>query len=140
MNDLDLQSGIALDIDETLSITGPFWIQQFLDIHGNPHKHCPKELFRNRWYYNKETEAISYDKVNTFIQPLSESNDAQKDLPLIPNANHIVEKIDAILHISCYITARPETVRESTETWLEMHGFPKRPIIMRPPKRKNGNQ
>jgi len=48
------------------------------------------------------------------------------------NANHIVQKINQIIPIVAYVTARPKTIKDVTKQWLKKYNFPHAPIIMSP--------
>ncbi len=128
-----LQPGLALDIDETLSVTGVFWIEQLIETMGHPDPSLtPAEILRKHWYYGETIGHWDREEINSQLRIKCDCNDEQRMLPLQKNANHIVQKIDAILPISAYITARPDSVIEGTKDWLAKHGFPDRPIIARP--------
>ncbi len=53
-------------------------------------------------------------------------------MPLIENANHIVQKINEIVPIVGYLTIRPKTVIEGTRIWLRKHELPEAAILARP--------
>ena len=128
-----LTPGLALDIDETLSVTGVFWIEQLITSMGHPDTSLSAEdILHKHWYYGETIGHWDRDEVNRLMRLKCACNDEQRILPLQENANHIVEKISRILPISAYITARPDTVIEGTKDWLAKHGFPERPIIARP--------
>jgi hypothetical protein len=63
---------------------------------------------------------------------LIHSEKFNETIPLIENANHVVNEIKKRVPIVAYITARPVTVLEATKRWLVQHGFPEAPILMRP--------
>lgn len=128
-----LKPGLALDIDETLCITGATWMAEAFELFGNPHNLTPSEGYHKFWYKKEEVCATaSYQDIYEYFTPRVTCNNAMANLPIIENANHRVEQIDKMLPISCYLTARFESVREGTLELLEKHGFPKRPLIMRP--------
>ncbi|EKE27187.1 MAG: hypothetical protein ACD_4C00009G0006 [uncultured bacterium (gcode 4)] len=122
----------ALDIDETLSATNysyfdlileKFWNPENLSVDGMVKKY---HMATNVPYYkNPEIESWFNEKRNC--------NDFQFNIPLIENADKIYQEIhEKHIDISLYITARPETVKESTTLWLEKHNFPKAWIILKP--------
>src|SRR3989344_2989303 len=66
------------------------------------------------------------------MKELMHSNAFTKTIPLIENSNHTVQKINKIIPVVAYITARPSPVFNGTKSWLNKHGFPSAPIIFRP--------
>lgn len=123
--------GIALDVDETLSFTAEYWVSELSRKFGNPEGLSPREVFQKyrliQNYPHWQTKEV-YD----WMEEARTSNELQKVLPLIENSNHFVNKINEIVPITCYITARPYSVLEGTSYWLEKHGFPKADILIRP--------
>lgn len=60
------------------------------------------------------------------------SDSFQKDIALTENASELVQKINEIIPIVAYITARPSSVVKGTKHWHDKHKFPKAPVITRP--------
>ncbi|MGB5018213.1 MAG: hypothetical protein WBO66_00605 [Candidatus Moraniibacteriota bacterium] len=125
------ETGIALDIDETLSATGDHWAEILNETFGNPENLSVAEIIKKYRYashvpYWQTPEALAW------MENARHSDEFQGLIPLIENSNHIANKLKSIVPISAYITVRPESVRSGTMKWLAKHGFPKAPIIMRP--------
>ncbi len=123
--------GLVLDIDETLSFTIGCLVERLSKDIGNPENLTAREVFLKYrvtqnapCWQNKEAEKIVDEIIN--------SDKLQRDLPLIENANDLVAKINKIIPIVAYITARPSLIRNGTEFWLKKHGFVKAPVILRP--------
>jgi hypothetical protein len=134
-------TGLALDIDETLSFTIGFMVEELIKKLGNPENLTAKEIARKY----RHTDKIPYwqkEDATKVINEIITSNEIQKDLPLIENANETVQKINKIIPIVAYITVRSNTVFEGTKFWLKKHNFPKAEIITKPKNipRKKGNQ
>jgi len=128
--------GLALDIDETLSFTIGFLVENLSKKIGNPEKLTAKEVFLKYrhtinvpYWQNGEAEKIVDEIIN--------SNEKQKELPLIENSSDVVAQINKIIPIVAYITNRPSLIREGTNYWLRKNGFVKAKVIMRP---KNVNK
>ncbi|OGH11022.1 MAG: hypothetical protein A3B38_02415 [Candidatus Levybacteria bacterium RIFCSPLOWO2_01_FULL_36_13] len=125
--------GIALDIDETISYTVEYWVRQLSKKFGNPKNLTPREIFEQyrliqnfpHWQSKEAQDWIDKDR---------NSNEIQKDLPLIKNSNHSVNKLNKIIPVVCYLTTRPQSVLEGTTYWLEKHNFPKAKVIGKPAK------
>jgi len=133
--------GLALDIDETLSLTIEYLVKNLSEKFGNPEKLSAREIFLKY----RHTSNVPYwqgDEVEKFVGEINNSNEIQKNVPLIENSNKIVQKINEVIPIMAYITARPGTVSAGTKFWLNKHGFPKAEIITKPKNipRKKGNQ
>ncbi|MFA5107315.1 MAG: hypothetical protein WC497_03235 [Patescibacteria group bacterium] len=123
--------GLAVDIDETLSWTIGYWVERMQEKFGNPENLTVKEIIEKYRYtqnvpywQSAEAKQWMHDKIN--------SDDLQKELPLIEGSNTYLEKINSIIPIAAYITVRPESVISGTQAWLNKHGFPKAPIICKP--------
>lgn len=125
--------GLALDIDETLSWTIGYWVEQLQKKFGNPENLTVHELI-TKYRYSHHVPYWQTREAITWMDEHRNSNEIQTLLPLIENANHIVEKINAIIPIVAYITTRPERVIEGSKQWLKKHNFPPVDIIARPPE------
>lgn len=124
--------GLALDIDETLAWTNGYWMEQLQHKFGNPEGLSVFQMIDKYRY----THHIPYYQTEEALQWMDEqrgSNELQELLPLIENANTIVQKINKIIPIVVYITVRPESVISGTKNWLQKHNFPEAPIIARSP-------
>ena len=133
--------GLALDMDETLSFTIGYLIEELIKKLGSPENLTAYEMARKY----KHTDNIPYwqkDEANKIISEIISSNEVQQNLPLIENADRIVKEINKIIPIVAYITVRSESVIDGTRFWLEKHGFPKAEIIAKPMEiaRKDGNE
>lgn len=122
--------GLALDIDETLSFTIGYMVDELSKKIGNPENLTGREVFLKYrltqnvpYWQNKESEKVVHEIIN--------SNELQKDLPLIENSNEVVAKVDKIIPIVAYITARPGSIRDGTGFWLKKHDFVKALIVMK---------
>ena len=142
MNNLEtLKKGIAVDIDETLSWTVGYWVEQMQKKFGNPENLSIKEMIEKYRY----TQNVPYWQSAESLKWIDEkihSNELQEELPLIENANIYLNRIAKIIPISAYITVRPETILSGTQKWLDKHSFPKAPIICKPMEieHKDGNK
>lgn len=123
--------GLALDIDETLSWTVGFWVEQLQREIGNPENLSIQEMVI-KYKYVQNVPYWNTSKATNLINDYMHSNDIQEILPLIENSNSAIQKINKKTPISLYITARPESVLEGTRKWLKKHNFPDVPIIARP--------
>lgn len=123
--------GLALDIDNTLSDTSIVWVEKIALALGNP-EGLTSEEFTKKYSYGRGVSYWAKEDYERVSLTLRQSNEFYEDLPLIENANKQVEKINAIIPIVAYITARNMEVIKSTEEWLKKHNFPKSKIICRP--------
>jgi hypothetical protein len=133
---VDLQqrglTGLALDIDETLSDTGPHWWQHMVKFHA-PTGLTMEEVLE-RYQYIERVPAWQSDAAREYMRQGMESNEFQETIPLLHESNTMVAKLNKVVPVVAYITARPEVVRTGTERWLTAHGFPKAPVILRADK------
>lgn len=124
-------SGIALDIDDTLSATNQFWVEKLAEHFGKPDDFSHEEIV-SRYLYMEHVPFWQTAEAFAWMEMARKSDEIQEALPLIENAKHIVEQLHKIVPIAAYITARPEQVRKGTLNWLSRHSFPEAPLIMRP--------
>ncbi len=124
--------GLALDIDETLSWTLGHWVAELQERFGNPENLSVKELIA-KYRYTANMPQYQSKEALEWKEWARNDNDLHEILPLIEHANTIVSKINEIIPIVAYITARPDTVIAGTQTWLDKHHFPKARIVTRPP-------
>lgn len=123
--------GLALDIDETLSDTNIFWFTKLSELFGSPEGLSPREIAA-KYRYSQNVPYWQTGEALAWMEAARHGNEIQTILPLIEDALHTVEAIHRIVPIVAYVTARPESVREGTLTWLRTHGFPEAPLIMKP--------
>jgi len=134
-------TGLALDIDETLSFTIGFLIEELIKKLGNPENLTVKEIAEKY----RHTDNVPYwqnDEADEILNKINDSVESFKELPLIENSNKTVLEINKVIPIVSYITVRRTSAFESTKFWLEKHGFPKATIITRPNNlsRRDGNK
>lgn len=124
--------GLALDIDETLSDTGPYWWDHMLKFHV-PENLTYQELWE-KYEFIEHVPSWQTEEAKKYINNALDSNEFNENIPLLHESNKMVQKLNETIPIVAYITARPENVREGTENWLIKHEFPKAPVILRPIK------
>jgi len=125
------KSGLALDIDETLSWTIGYWVEKMQEKFGNPENLTVKEMVE-KYRYSNNIPYWQHAEALEWVSHMIWSDEIQKELPLIEEADLYVNKINEIIPIAAYITARPEKVLNGTKEWLKNHGFPEAPIICKP--------
>lgn len=133
----ELQPGLGVDIDETLSWTIGHWVERMLVKFGNPENFSIQEMV-SKYRYTQNVPYWQTPEALAWMDEQINSNEVQKELPLIEGADHYLRKIHEIVPIAAYITIRPEGIRSGTEEWLEKHGFPKAPVICRPKVEEDG--
>jgi hypothetical protein len=123
--------GLGLDIDDTLAQSGGAWIESIQKMFGNPEK-LTVEGVKEKYRYTFNAPYWQGKNVRDWEKTIRHDNQWHRELPIIKNANHVVEKIHRIIPIVVYLTARPKTVLAGTRDWLNQHGFPPAEIIYRP--------
>lgn len=126
-----LKEGLALDIDETLSWTFGFWVENLQKRFGNPENLSVEEMF-NKYKFTQNVPYWQSEEALAWMEEHRNHNGLQKELSLIEGSNIYVPKVNKIIPISVYLTTRPDTVIKGTKHWLDKHGFPEAPIICRP--------
>jgi len=124
-------SGLAVDIDETLSKTNHHWVEQLQKAFGNPEGLSVEELVK-KYRYTQNVPYWQSKEALDWMEYHRNSNKTHEILPLIEGSPVFLEKISKIVPIAAYLTTRPDTVREGTRKWLEKHKFPKAPLMCRP--------
>lgn len=123
--------GLALDIDDTLSVTRLFWFEEKQRLFGNPENLTARKMIKKYGY----TYLVPYwntEEVKKWADEIQISKTYWENLPLIDGSSEAVKKIDARVPILLYLTGRPDHTLKSTNIWLEKHGFPKRPVLAQP--------
>lgn len=126
-----MDCGIALDIDETLSWTIGFWVEQMQKLFGNPENLTVQQLI-TKYRYTQNVPYWQSKEALDWMEDHRNANDLQTKLAVINGAKENVIKISQIIPVVAYITTRPEIVREGTVSWLNQEGFPNVPVICRP--------
>lgn len=124
--------GIALDIDDTLSQTLLYWIQGLQEKLGGLENMTPTEIVK-KFKHTRDVPQWNTPEAMEYITELCNADSLQEVIPVVEGAIDGVHRINAIVPIVAYITARPDTVVSGTTKWLKKHGFPTAPLIMRPP-------
>lgn len=124
-------SGLALDIDETLSWTVGFWFDLLRDRIGNPENLSTEELV-NKYRYSQRVPYWQTAEAQELLDGYRNSDEIQEALPLIDNADTAIREIHEITPIAVYLTTRPDRVIAGTKRWLDKHGFPTANVIARP--------
>jgi hypothetical protein len=130
--------GIAVDIDETLSWTIGYWVQEMQKKFGNPENLTVKEMIE-KYRYTQNVPYWQHSEALVWVDEKINSNETQENLPLIEGSSEYLNKINKIIPIVAYITIRPERVLAGTKNWLKKHNFPEAPIICRPDDIVHGN-
>ncbi len=132
-------AGLAVDIDETLAWTIGYWVEEMQKKFGNPEELTVKEMVE-KYRYTQNVPYWQHAEAMKWVDEKIHSNETQKELPLIEDADFYLKKINDIVPVAAYLTIRPENVLEGTKDWLDKHGFPAAPIICRPLGETNGSQ
>jgi len=125
-------TGIALDIDDTLSQTLLYWIQGLQEKLGGLEDMSPTEIVK-KFKHTRNVPEWNTPEAMEYITELCNADSLQEVIPVVEGAVDGVKRIHAIVPVVAYITARPNTVVHGTTKWLKKHGFPDAPLITRPP-------
>ncbi|MBU2051927.1 hypothetical protein KKH13_01845 [Patescibacteria group bacterium] len=123
--------GLGLDIDDTLAESGDAWIKGIQKQFGNPENLTIDEVKR-KYRYSYNAPYWQGKTIRAWEKSIRHNNQWHRVLPLIKNANHVVEKIHQLVPIVVYLTARPKSILPGTRDWLKQHGFPEAEIVYRP--------
>jgi hypothetical protein len=124
-------SGIALDIDDTLSWTCREWVSILFKEFGNPENLTSHEFAKK---YRLLENAPYFQRADVLARCLEicvdESN--YHSIRPIEEAGLAIQGLEHIVLIAAYLTARPESLRRATGEWLKKYGFPEAELIMNP--------
>lgn len=123
--------GLALDIDDTLARSGDAWIQGVQAKFGNP-ENLTVEQIKQKYRYSYNAPYWNSPAVRQWEEGVRYNEGWHLALPLIKNANHIVNQVHHLVPVVVYLTARPKALLSATRGWLVKHGFPKAEIVYRP--------
>ena len=123
--------GIALDIDETLARTNELFFRVLFERFGNPENISVEDAIL-KYKTSHEVPYWQTPEVQAFLGEIRRDAKFNLGTKPIQGAKEAIQEISKHTECLCYITARTESLREATEQWLELYGFPKIPVIMRP--------
>ncbi len=126
-------SGLAIDIDDSLSETTAAFIERLSQDFPPPTgMHITVESAKRHYALNGEPiywgglpearllyKTMAYDPA--FHRTFSPMKGAREGIQLLEEAGLV----------SCYVTARTDDMEQETREWLEEHGFPQKPIMLR---------
>lgn len=130
-------SGLALDIDDTLSWTCREWVDYLHTTFGNPENLSPQE-FVDKYRLVQRAPYFAREEVLVRIREMCFDPAFHDSLAVIEDALPALQNIEKVIPIGAYLTARPESMRECTQRWLEAHNFPEAELIMCPDERPFG--
>lgn len=125
------RKGLVLDIDETLSWTIGYWVQEMQKNFGNPENLSVDDLIL-KYRYTQNVPYWQTPEALEWMENARENDLLQVELPLIKNSNDWVQKINKLIPIVGYLTIRPKSVLSGTTSWINKHSFPNEFIIARP--------
>lgn len=124
-------TGLALDIDDTLSQTKKSLLNCFYRTIGNPENLTPDE-FCQKYHLIQDAPYFQTPQGLDLINKLARSPETFCDLEIIDNSNFYVNEINKTIPIIAYITMRPQLTINVTQTWLDRYNFPKAKLISCP--------
>lgn len=135
------QPGIGVDIDETLSWTVGYWMEEMQRLFGNPENLSVKEMVA-KYRYTQNVPYWQSEEALRWMEESRASNEVQIQLPLIEGADTYLNALHKIIPVAAYITIRPESVMEGTAEWLRGRKLPDAPVICMPNilKTEEGNR
>jgi hypothetical protein len=123
--------GLALDIDNVLSDTQVDIFNIMYTQFGSSNGMRVEEL-KIKYRYIQNVPIWQSKEAKQYLKNLVLSDQFYINIATIKDADRIVQKINKISPILCYITTRPNRVIPATKKWLKKNNFPEAPIIARP--------
>lgn len=128
---IDKNIGLAVDIDETLSNTVSYYVEQLQKKFGNPENLSVEEIVK-KYKFAQNVPYWQTEEALGLIDKMRQDDTIQEHLYLIENSNKTLQEINKIIPIVVYLTARPEKISNGTEKFLKKHNFPEAKVIYRP--------
>lgn len=123
--------GLALDIDDTLCITGRYWYDKLIEVAGDPGVSFEEIVSRYKRF--QHVPGWSEDpRVKQWIDDAIHKSRHDLFYVRIENSKERLDDIMRHVTVHAYFTMRPTTSLESTVGWLRLYGFPELPILARP--------
>ncbi len=123
-------TGIALDIDNTLSSTNQDWFDFMVKKVGNP-ENLSYDQFSKKYHILDNAPYYQTQEAKKIIYDLTFSPKSYSELTVLDNSSHFVNKLNEIVPVVAYITMRPQSINIATQDWLDKHDFPKAKLIAR---------
>ncbi|MFA5856082.1 MAG: hypothetical protein WC867_01890 [Candidatus Pacearchaeota archaeon] len=126
-------SGLACDIDNTITNTSVHFASELIKKFGNPENLNPEEIIKKY----KIVENVPYwqeDKTKIWIQNFIKSPEEVSRIPLIDGVKYYLHGLNSLVPIGGYITARPKNLEKVTRELIINEEMPNKGIgvIMRP--------
>jgi len=122
---------LAIDIDDTISATGPQYIGKIQQAFGNPEGLSPIAMWEK--YGRGDVPYWNMEEVRNWCLNHIEDPKFHLDCHAIQGAVMALGYIDEFfLKIGLYLTIRTEPLRSCTDEWLRTYDFPIAPLVMMP--------
>lgn len=123
--------GLAMDIDDSISGTNLHWASLVLDRYGHPEYDNPYEIIK-AYRYVRNVPEWQVPEVVKFVENLIQSADIASSLPPVHRAKEFVSRIVNVRPLVCYLTGRPDRMKEVSHAWIWRHDFPGSDIVFQP--------
>lgn len=123
--------GLGIDIDDTCAQTSKGFYD-FLSHHYPPPEGTTLDEVRIHFALHGKTLYWSeHSQASIMSRTLVANANFHAELEPIKDAAESLQQLAGRGIVSCYITARLETMYDETKQWLKTHNFPEKPIIMK---------
>lgn len=134
LEDRGLRDTLALDIDETLSTTTTFWFKALFERFGGAEEDArtPEEL-RRKYRYTWDVPGWNNTEAREWMDKARRDNGIAGKIGVVSGAvDAVIDIHENVMPVGLYVTARYESIRQGTQAWLDMQGFPPGLLIMKP--------
>jgi hypothetical protein len=122
---------LLLDVDNTLSATRVVYFQTLMQEHSNPEGLTLEEL-RAKYRQSSRVPYWSDEKAQAIMLKLKDDPAMHANLDILTNAYESIKEINEVLPIAAYLSARPESLAEATQSWVSKHDLPQAEIVLMP--------
>lgn len=126
--------GLALDIDDTLSVTGRHWFNAMKDLAGDPGLTYEEAVKTHAGRLQQLPAWKDHKGIDEWVRATLHRGEFYLELDVMERALERVREVHLHLPIHAYITMRPTSVIGQTVQWLKKHGFPDLPVLAQPPE------
>lgn len=127
----ELKPGLAVDIDETLSWTIYSLASELIAKFGSPENLAVEEII-SKYRYTWNVPYWQTPEIKDWTRNRLYDNEFQRNLLVVSGADTYLKKVNEIVPVSAYLTARPRSVLNGTLDWLKKYDFPDAPVVTRP--------
>lgn len=124
------KTGWAVDIDDTLAETALRCIEVVGEKFGFPEGLTAEQVL-NMYHQPGAVPVWQTSEIQDLVRQRLQDPEWLLEVAEVPSAVKVLQKLQAEIPVSCYVTSRLSDLQAVTETWLHRHGFPSARVVTR---------